>query len=92
MPRYLLVLGLGCEDDGVVGDHPIGSGTRAKAGGGAGSRRRRTTKNITAGGRSSLRRLGISLYIFGDGGRISMAIGSDRREGSEAMEEAEASI
>ena len=58
--------------------------SRAKAGDGAGSRRRRMKKSITTGGRSSIQRLGIYLCIFGDGGRIGIVIGIDRQEGLEA--------
>ena len=66
--------------------------SRAKVGAGAGPRRRRTKKNITTGGRYSLRRLGLSLRIFVDSSGIGIVIGSDRQEGPEAMEEAELSI
>ena len=49
-------------------------------------------KSMTTGGQSSVRQLDLSLRIFGDVSGIGMLIGSDHREGSEAMEEVEASI
>ena len=66
--------------------------SKLKAGAGEGSRRGRTTNNMTTGVQYSLRRLGLSIRIFGDGSRIGMVIRSDHREGSEAMAEAQAAI
>ena len=53
--------------------------SRMKAEAGAVSRRRNTTNNMMMGGRSSLRQLGLSFRIFGDGSGIYMVIGSDRQ-------------
>ena len=65
--------------------------SRAKAGAEVGSRRR-TMNNMTTGGQSSIRRLGLSVRMFRDGDGISMVIRSYIWEGSEAMEEARALI
>ena len=43
-------------------------------------------------GHSILWPLGLFLCVFGDDGEIGMVIGSNRREGLEAILEAEASI
>ena len=49
LPRYLLVLGLGCEDDGVVGDHPIGSGIEGEGGGRGGVKEEEENKEYYGG-------------------------------------------
>ena len=50
MPRYLLVLGLGCEDDGVVGDHPIGSGIEGEGRGWGGVKEEEDAREYDNGG------------------------------------------
>ena len=66
--------------------------SREKSGAVSGSRMRITTKNKKTGSCSSLPRLVQSLHVFRDDRVIGMVIGSDYREGSEKMAEAEASI
>ena len=92
LPGYLLGLDLSAKTTVLAEIFLLDPESRAKAGARAGSRRRRTTNNMTTGVQSSIQRLDLFLRIFGYGGGISMVIGSDHREGSEAMEETETSI
>ena len=50
MPGYLLGLGLGCEDDGVGGDRPIGSGIKGEGGGWGGFKEEEDDEEYDDGG------------------------------------------
>ena len=86
----LFSLGLGCEDDGVGGDCPIGSGFEVKSGGQGGVKEEDYDEEYDDGGLSSILRLVQSLRVFGYGGGIGMVTGGDCREGLDAMAEEEA--
>ena len=51
LPGYLLALGLGCKDDGIGGDCPIGSGIEGKGGGQGGVKEEEDDKEYYNGGK-----------------------------------------